>query len=148
MIAKLDYKYFISVTKRGVFFPQIKIMYSESFINLVLSALWNSVKIKMKPIKSSSELFLGYECSISRWIMNFQQNYRNCRLVRQQRYLRYCTLWKKWTGEKAETWARTVVLQIFDFVYKRVKRLIFCLRTAKKRESFLLEKCACHDKST
>lgn len=102
----------------------------------------------MKSIKSSIHLlFLGYVCNISRWIMNFRQNYRNCRLVSQQRYSRYCTLYKKWTGGKAETWARTVVLQIFDFVSKRVKRLIFCLRTAKKRESFLLEKCACHDKS-
>lgn len=148
MIAKLDYKYFISVTKRGVFFPQIKIHIERNF-HLVFSALSDNVKIKMKSIKSSIHLlFLGYVCNISRWIMNFRQNYRNCRLVSQQRYSRYCTLYKKWTGGKAETWARTVVLQIFDFVSKRVKRLIFCLRNAKKRERILLEKCACHDKST
>lgn len=130
------------------FFHRIKSCWAKVSLILVFSALSDNVQIKMKPINSSSELFLGYVCNISRWIVNFRQNYRNCRLVRQQRYLRYCTLWKKWTGEKAETWARTVVLQIFDFVSKRVKRLIFCLRNAKKRERILLEKCACHDKST
>lgn len=130
------------------FFHRLKSCRAKVSLILVFSALSDNVQIKMKPINSSSELFLGYKCNIRRWIVNFRQNYRNCRLVSQQRHSRYCTLWKKWTGGKAETWARTVVLQIFDFVSKRVKRLIFCLRNAKKRERILLEKCACHDKST
>lgn len=130
------------------FFHRIKSCRAKVSLILAFSALSDNVQIKMKPRNSSSELFLGYECNIRRWIVNFRQNYRNCRLVSQQRYSRYCTLYKKWTGGKAETWARTVVLQIFDFVSKRVKRLIFCLRNAKKRERILLEKCACHDKST
>lgn len=70
MIAKprerLNYKYFISVMRRGVFFHRIKSCRAKVSLILAFSALSDNVQIKMKPRNSSSELFLGYECNISR----------------------------------------------------------------------------------